>query len=145
MPNLNRRQRRTKRHVPKHVFIPIMHELQDAFAFDAHGSFAAMRMAPNEAAFDQLATIFNLISVGLNDIGQQSIILASGMRALQDVANRFDKTGCLGIARHEEAPICNAVVECEALVKKLDVIRLHMAGRKLSEIAAAERALKAAA
>lgn len=131
-----------KRYVPKHVNIPIMNELQDAFAFDAHGAFAAMRMAPNQDAFDQLAGIFNVLSVGLHDINQRSVILESGIRALQDVANRADCTGCLGVARHELAPIGNAVIESETLVKKLDVIRLHMAGRKLSGKIAIEQALK---
>ena len=144
MPHQSKR-RRTKRYVPKHVNIPIMHDLQEAFAFDAHGAFAAMRMAPNEGAFDQLAGIFNVISVGLNDIGQQSVILESGICALQDISNRAERTGCFGLARHELAPIRNAVLEAEALVKKLDLIRLYMAGRKLTAIATVEQALKAAA
>jgi hypothetical protein len=142
MATLSRRgrARRNKRCTPKHIHIPIMQELQDVFMFDGHGALAAMRLAPNEAAFDQLAGIFNLIAVGLQDIGQSSVILASGMRALQDVGGRAKKTGHLGVPRHELPPLQNAVVECESLVKKLDVIRLHLAGQKLRVMESAERA-----
>lgn len=139
--NINRR---SKHHVPRKVLIPIMGDLQRAFAFDAHGALAALRLAPNEAAFDQLAGIFNVIAVGLADIGERSFILESGIRALQDVGDRFTRTGGLGIARHEQQPIQNAAMECEELLNKLDVIGLHLSGRKLTAIAAAQRAAKGA-
>lgn len=124
-------KKRTKPYRPRHIHVPVMPELQKEFMFASHGALAALRLAPNAEAFDQLADLFNVISVALQDTGGRSVILESGMRALQTVCDRAEQTGHLALGRYEQPPIENAVLECEALVRQLDILRLHQARIKV--------------
>jgi hypothetical protein len=133
--------RRNKRYRPKHINVPVMPDLQREFSIAGHGALAALRLSPNPDAFDMLADIFNVIHVALNDTGRSSVILDSGMRAMQEVCNRAEKTGQLQIRRFELPPIANAMVECETLIKQLDVMRLHHARIKTVHLARLARIL----
>jgi len=124
------RRPRNKKYRPKHINVPVMPEMQQEFAFAGHGALAALRLAPNLDALEQLAAIFNVLAVALDSKGRSSPILASGMRALQDVVDRHARTGAIGIGRFELPPIENAVIECEQLVRSLDVLSLHQARLK---------------
>lgn len=134
------KQRRNKAYRPKHIQVPIMQDLQRDFMFASHASLTTLRLVPTTDAFDQLADLFNVISVALQDTGGASVILHSGMRALQDVCDRAERTGHLAISRFELPPIENAVVECESIVKQLDVMRLHHARIKTTYAARLARA-----
>jgi len=134
-------KKRNKPYRPKHIRVPVMPELQKEFQFASHGALAALRLAPNADAFDQLADLFNVISVALKDTGGRSLILESGMRALQTVCDRAEQTGHLALGRYELPPIENAVVECEALVLQLDILRLHQARIKVINAQRISRAL----
>jgi hypothetical protein len=119
-----------------------MPDLQREFAIAGHGALAALRLAPNPDAFDMLADIFNVVAVALQDTGNKgSVILASGMRAMQEVCDRAEKTGQLQIRQFELPPIANAMVECETLIKQLDVVRLHHARIKTVHLARLARIL----
>ena len=131
--------KRNKAYRPRQVHIPVMPDLQRDFLFAGHGALAALRLAPNVHALDQLAAMFNVILVALVDTGRASIILESGMRALQEVANRFERTGAVAIGRYELAPIELALVECENLIKQLDVMGLYIAQKRLRAAEAIER------
>lgn len=122
--------RRMRAYRSKHTHIPVMPELQREFMYASHGALAALRVSPNIEAFDQLASLFNVIYVAVQQSGRTSVILESGMRALRDVAERHDKHGVLEIRRFELPPLQNALLECEKLVKELDVMGLHMASLK---------------
>jgi len=121
------RRPRNKKYRPKHINVPVMPEIQQEFAFAGHGALAALRLAPNMDALEQLAAIFNVLAVALAGKDRSSPILASGMRALQDVVDRHARCGVIGIGRYELLPIENAVVECEQLVRSLDIVSLHHA------------------
>lgn len=125
------KQRCNKAYRPKHIHIPMMPELQRAFLFDGHGALASMRLAPNPEAFVQLAGIFNVISIALQDAGRQSAILDSGIRTMQGVADRANRGGKLYVGRYEILPIENAMIECEDLIKGLDVVSLNHARIKV--------------
>ena len=125
------KQKRTKAYRPRHIQIPVMPELQREFMFATHGALAALRLAPNMEAFDQLAATFNVITIALSAKRAGSVILDSGVRALQDVQRRFERTGHVSIARHELGPIENAVIVCETLVKELDILGLHSASQAI--------------
>lgn len=124
------KKRRDKVYRAKHIQVPVMPDMQKEFMFAGHGSLAALRLAPNEEAFMQLAALLNVISVALKGLGRKSLILDSGMRALQDVGDRADATGRLYLGRYELPPIENAVVECERLVRGLDIFSLYNADIK---------------
>ncbi len=125
------KRKRNKPYRPKHIQIPVMPELQREFMMAAHGSLASMRLAPSVPAFDQLAGVFNVVQVALTDLKRHSIVLESGMRALNDVALRHERTGAIGIGRFELVPIELAVIECEALVPTLDIMGLFVAQRRI--------------
>jgi hypothetical protein len=133
--------RRNKPYRLKQIHLPVMPELQKEFMFASHGSLAALRMAPSADAYDQLADLFNVICVALQDTGGRSVILESGMRAMQDVCVRAERIGQIGLGRFELPPIENAVIECESIVKQLDVIRLYHARIKTTYAARISRAL----
>jgi hypothetical protein len=133
--------KRNKAYRPKHIQLPVMPELQKEFMFASHGSLAALRLAPTSDAFDQLADLFNVISVALKDTGGRSVILESGMRAMQGVCDRAETTGTLALGRFELPPIENAVIECEEIVKQLDIIRLYQARLKVTSSARISRAV----
>ncbi|RJG06270.1 hypothetical protein D3870_09820 [Noviherbaspirillum cavernae] len=133
-------RRRNKAYRPKHVHVPVMPELQQEFAYSGHGALAALRLAPNPDAFEQLAAIFNVVYLGLAAKGDKSLILESGMRAMQDISVRADRTGTVGLARHELPPIRNAVLECEKLIRALDIVTLHNARVKSLALAQQSRA-----
>jgi hypothetical protein len=122
--------KRNKAYRPKVVHIPVMAELQREFMLAGHGALAAMRLAPNEAAFDQLASLFNVFHVAMCQIGAASPVLESGMRALKEVAARDEQHGVLEIRRFELPPIENAVFECERLTREVDVMGLYTASLK---------------
>lgn len=132
---------RNKRYRPKHVHVPVMPELQDVFAFDMHGALTALRFAPNEGAFDQLGRIFNVISIATHLRSVSSPILQSGVRALQQVSERFGKYGRIHVAAHELPPIANAVFECERLIPQFDIETLYHATRILSAQKTVERTM----
>ena len=125
------KRKRTKAYRPKHIQIPVMPELQREFMMTAHGALASIRLAPSVPAFDQLAGVFNVVHVALLDLGRSSMILESGMRALIDVATRMERTGAIGIGRHQLAPIELATFECERLVPTLDIMGLYVAQQKI--------------
>jgi|GEM_PF-2911727 len=133
----SKRHRAQKRHTRPDVFIPIAEELRHTFQFDAHGALAAMMRTPNEVAYQQLWMLFNNVHNGLTDIGQPNPVIASGIRTMKDVGERARRLNVYRLARHEELPIQNAVNECAMQLPKLDVISLHLAGKKLSTEAAA--------
>lgn len=135
------KSKRNKAYKPKHIQVPIMPDLQKEFMWASHASLATLRLAPNTDAFDQLADLFNVISVALQDTGGRSLILDSGMRAMQDVCDRAERTGKLAIGRFELPPIENAVLECEEIIKQLDVIRLYQARVKVIRAARIGRAI----
>lgn len=122
--------KRTRTYRPKHIHIPVMPELQREFMYAGHGALAALRFTPNIEAFDQLASLFNVIYVAVQQSGRASAILESGMLALRDAAARYEKHGVLEIRRFELLPLQNALLECEKLVADLDVMGLHVAGIK---------------
>lgn len=134
-------KKRIKTYRPKHIQLPVMPELQKEFMFASHAAWTTLRLQPSAAAFDNLADIFNVIGQALQDTGRESVILASGMRALQDVFNRAERTGKIAIGHYEQPPITNAVLECESIVKQLDVVRLHHARIKTTHAARLARAL----
>lgn len=139
--------KRKKAYQPKLPRIPVMPELQMEFMFAGHGALAALRLAPNAEAFDQLAAMFNVIYLALQGTGRRSVILESGMRALQDVADRQQRSGVLALGRFELPPIETATLECEKLVRELDVMSLHLAGiktRALAQLSAAAAPLEPA-
>jgi hypothetical protein len=111
-----------------------MPDLQFEFAKSMHGALAALRLAPTLPAFDQLAGAFNVVSVALHRRGRRSVILDSGIRAMNDVSARAARIGSIGISRHELLPIGNAVIECEKLVPELDALGLDAARVKVDEI-----------
>lgn len=133
--------KRDKAYRPKHIHVPVMPDLQEEFMFASHASLATLRLVPTTDAFDQLADFFNVISVALQDTGGTSVILHSGMRALQDVCDRAERTGQIQMRPLELLPISNAVIECESLVKQLDVMRLHHARIKTLRAARMARAI----
>jgi hypothetical protein len=133
--------KRNKAYRPKHIQVPVMPDLQKEFIWAGHAALTTLRLAPTTDAFDQLADLFNVISVALQDTGGNSVILHSGMRSLQDVCDRAERTGRIGISRFELPPIENAVIECESIVKQLDVMRLHHARIKTTHAARLARAL----
>lgn len=141
MSRKHTKPKRNKAYRPKHTEIPVMADLQREFMFASHGALAALRLAPTIDAFDQLAGLFNVIAIALKDKGGRSVVLESGMRALQEVCDRIDRTGAIAITRFELPPIENAVVECEQIVKQLDVVRLHYARIKTVYAARHARAL----
>lgn len=138
---MTQKSKRNKAYKPRHIQVPVMPDLQKEFMWASHASLATLRLAPNTDAFDQLADLFNVISVALQDTGGRSLILASGMRAMQDVCDRAERTGKLAIGRFELQPIENAVLECEEIVKQLDLIRLYQARLKVIYAARVSRAV----
>jgi hypothetical protein len=138
---MKQKPKRNKAYKPKHIQIPVMPDLHKEFLFASHASLATLRLAPTSEAFDQLADLFNVISVALQDTGGRSVILESGMRALQDACDRAERTGQLALGRFELPPIENAVIECEEIVKQLDLIRLYHARIKTTYAARISRAL----
>ena len=138
---MKQKPKRTKAYRPKHIEIPVMPDLQKEFMFASHASLATLRLEPTSEAFDQLADLFNVISVALQDTGGRSLILDSGMRALQDVCDRAERTGQIGLGRFELPPLENAVIECEEIVKQLDVMRLYQARLKVVHAARIARAV----
>lgn len=138
------RRPRNKKYRPKHINVPVMPEIQQEFAFAGHGALAALRLAPNIDALEQLAAIFNVLAVALTGRGRSSPILASGMRTLQDVVERYERLNVVGIGRYELLPIENAVVECEQLVRSLDIVSLHHARLKTTALEHATAAAKVA-
>jgi hypothetical protein len=136
-----KKPKRNKSYRPKHIQVPVMPDLQREFMMAGHGALATLRLAPNPDAFDMLADIFNVVSVALQDTGKVSVILDSGMRAMQEVCDRAERTGQIQIRQFELPPIQNAVIECETLVKQLDVMRLHHARIKTVHLARLARIL----
>jgi hypothetical protein len=124
---VSKSKRPRKSYRPKRIVAPIMPELQRIMMFDGHGAITALQHAPNYAALDQLVGIFNAMSVALADSGRKSIILESGLRTLQDVVNRYNNSGEIFLRPFEVPAICNAMIECEQLIKKMDVVGLHTA------------------
>lgn len=124
------------------VGVPVMQELQWEFMAASHGSLAALRLAPSGEAFDQLAAVFNVIYVALHDKGITNPALQSGMQALIDVAEREERLGKIELGQYDVQPLELAVLECEQLVKRLDIMSLYFAQKKLRLIAAAEAAAK---
>lgn len=120
-------KKRSKAYRPKHIKAPIMKELQEIMMFDGHGAITALQYAPSYPALDQLAGIFNAISVAITDAGRQSLLLESGLRTLQDVMNRYHHSGTVFLRPFELPSLSNAMLECENLVKTLDVVGLHTA------------------
>jgi len=116
-----------KNRKPRHIQIPVLPALPKDLRVPSPGPLPTPPLAPSAEAFDLLADLMEVVSVALKDTGGCSAILESGKRALQDVADRAARTGKIGLGRFELLPIENAVVECEALVKQLDVMRLYQA------------------
>lgn len=131
--------KRNKTYKPKYIRVPVMPELQREFMMAGHGALAALRLAPSVDAFEQLAGVFNVIGVALLDKGITSVILESGMRALIDVANRSDRTGKIAIGKYELRPIELAMLECETLIKELDLVGIEVARRKIQIAQATSR------
>lgn len=137
-----RMKKRCKQYKPRMVNVPVMPDLQWEFMAASHGALAALRLAPSGAAFDQLAATFNVIYVALHDKGIASPILESGMRVLVDVAESEQRTGKIVLGQYDVRPLELAVLECEQLVKQLDIMSLYLAQKKIRLIAAAEAAAK---
>lgn len=133
---------RNKAYKGRTVGIPVMPDLQWEFMAASHGSLAALRLAPSVEAFDQLAAVFNVIHVALYDKGIANPILNSGMQALIDIAEREARLGKIELGQYDLQPLELAVLECEQLVKQLDIMSLYFAQKKLRLIAAAEAAAK---
>lgn len=60
---------------------------------------------------------------------------------MQDVCDRAERSGALAIGRFELTPIENAAIECESIIKQLDVTRLYHARIKVLHAATMARAL----
>lgn len=111
--------------------LPITPELAKHFMFATHGALAALRLAPNKPAFDQLAGTLNLVYVALRHAGGESEALESGMFALQAVARRNDAGEPFAFIQDELQRIELAVFEAEGLlpnfsIDALDRARVHL-------------------
>ncbi len=117
---------------PRLVQAPIMRELHDQIALGLHLSYEVVARAPNLEVVEHLAQILGMVGLAVeNDpkFVDESRTIDSAMRALDQIASSTAATDL------ELAPLLLGVRAADAVVPRLDVIRLHKANLKLRALA----------
>lgn len=117
---------------PRLVRIPVTSALRNEFAQVLHTSLWCLEHAPTEDAFDNLARIFNVVQLALeNDAKHQheARLITGGAAALNQVEAKVGAG--LKLAPHEVAPIRVGVNTIDQLLGRLSVSDLHEAMLRL--------------
>jgi len=124
-------------HRPRLIRIPMTAGLHDQIGMALHTALATLAVAPTRDQFDSVGQIFNMIGVAIEDDARFEVefqIIESGARAMNQIADCYDRTGVLRLTDLELAPVRNAVVTCDQITSRLDVTKLHLANMKLASM-----------
>lgn len=98
---------------------PFMRPIRDQFELQLRGSFEAMRHAPNEGAFNALATVIDAVRLAIAARGMPAKpVLEIGAWTLIDVKRREP----LVLLAYEEPLLLNAI---EGMIETLKVISME--------------------
>jgi hypothetical protein len=130
-------KKRNKPYRPRLIRAPVMRELHDEIAMGLHTAYGTLACAPDRNAIEMLAQILGMIGLAVE--GEERFAnglrqIDSGMRALEQIGA---KTGELTATKLELAPILNAVRTADAMLPRLDVVKLHLANVKLTAMSVA--------
>ena len=112
--------------------IPVMQPLRDEFSMLLHTSLCCLHLAPTRDAFNNLARVFNIVGIALENDRQhqhEARIVAGGAAALNQVMPKVDAG--MKLAEHERAPIRVAINTIDGLLGRLSVTDLYVAMKTL--------------
>lgn len=122
-------------HRPRLIKIPMMASLHNQIALELHAALGALSISPARDQFDAIGQYFNMIGLAVEHdprFTDEFVIIESGARAMNQIADCFDRTGTLQPTYFELLPVRNAVIACDQILPRIDVTKLHVANVKLA-------------
>jgi hypothetical protein len=129
---------------PKPVGTPITRGLLDSFAQELHFSLLTARAGHfNTTSFDKIGGTLNVIWGALElrkpQFNTERLVIEGGMRTMNEVADRGDKTGTWMLTLTQIATVTAAANKAEEALQFLNVLDLYRSMQKLREVRAEER------
>lgn len=129
---------------PKPVNTPITRGLVDSFAQELHFSLLAARAGYfSTATFDKIGATFNVLwgALELRKPKHQAerLVIEGGMRAMNECAERGDRTGVWTLTLPQIASVTAAAIKAEEVLPQLSVLDLYRSMQKLRKVRAEMR------
>lgn len=109
---------------PRLVRAPVM---KDEIAMGMHLAYAVLEAAPNRDSVEMLAQILGMIGIAIEDDSRFGSALLQ-MHAAVQALDRMDE---LTRVSQELPYVLPAIVTADAILPRLDVVKLHLANMKL--------------
>lgn len=119
---------------PRLVRAPVMKELHDEIAMGMHLSYAALEVAPNRNSVEMLAQILGMVGIAIESDVRFDVERAQIHVAMQALDRMDAHAEPMASVSAELPHLLNAVVATDAILPRLDVVKLHMANMKLRSL-----------